>query len=87
MLNCWVLTKKITQNKIKHLLVESELNKLKTSESGYFIGKSYFDEDGTQNYSVFQPLNKYLKVSNSDCVLSWVSKGLSNESITPPFCI
>ena len=87
MLNCWVLTKKITQNKIKHLLVESELNKLKTSESGYFIGKSHFDEDGTQNYSVFQPLNKYLQVGNSDCVLSWVSKWLSNESITPPFCI
>ena len=86
MLNCWVLTKKITQNKTKHLLVESELNKLKTFDSGYFIGKSHFEEDGTQNYSVFQPLNKYLKVGNSDYVLSWASKGLSNESITPPSC-
>ena len=50
-----------------------------------FIGKSYFDEDGTQNYLVFQKINKYLKViTNTDYVLSWTSKGLSNESIKPP---
>ena len=78
------LNKKITQNKTNHLLVESELNKLKTFDSGYFIGKSHFEEDGTQNYLVFQPMNKYLKIGNSDYVLSWESKGLSNESITPP---
>ena len=28
-------------------------------------------------------MNKYLKVDNSDYVLSWTSKGLSNENITP----
>ena len=37
------LNKNITQNKTKHLLVESELNKFKTFHSGYFIGKSYFE--------------------------------------------
>ena len=42
------LNRKITQNKSKHLLVENELNKLKTFDSSYFIGKSYFGEDGTQ---------------------------------------
>ena len=63
------LNKKITQNKTKHLLFESELNKLKTFDSVYFIGKSHF-EDGTQNYLVFQPMNKYLKIGNSDYVLS-----------------
>ena len=47
------LNRKITQNKSKHLLVENELNKLKTFDSGYFIGKSHFGEDGTQNYLVF----------------------------------
>ena len=83
-LNCRVLTKKITQNKTKHLLAENEFNKLKTFDSGYFIGKSHFEEDGTQNYFVFQPMNKYLIIGNSDYVLSWESKGLSNESITPP---
>ena len=77
------LHRKISQNKTKHLLVESELNQLKTIDSGYFIGKSHFEEDSTQNYLVFQPMNKYLKIGNSDYVLSWKSKGLSNESITP----
>ena len=43
------LNRKITQNKSKHLLVENELNKLKTFDSSYFIGKSHFEEDGTQN--------------------------------------
>ena len=28
-------------------------------------------------------MNKYVKVDNSDYVLSWTSKGLSNENITP----
>ena len=53
------LNKKITQNKTKHLLVENELNKLKTFVSGYFIGKSHFEEDGSQNYLVFQPMSKF----------------------------
>ena len=42
------LNKRITQNKTKQLVVESELNKLKTFDFGYFIGKSHFEEDGTQ---------------------------------------
>ena len=50
------LNRKITQNKSKHLLVENELNKLKTLDSSYFIGKSHFREDGTQNYLVSQPM-------------------------------
>ena len=79
------LNRKITQSKTKHLLVENELNKLKTFDSGYFIGKSHFEEDGTQNYLVFQPINRYFKViANTDYVSSWKSKGLSAESIKPP---
>ena len=61
------------------------MNKLKTFDSSYFIGKSHFEEDGTQNYLVFQPLNKFFKViTNTDYVSSWKSKGLSTESIKPP---
>ena len=46
---------------------------------------SQFEEDGTQNYLVFQPINRYLKViANTNYVLSWKSKGLSAESIKPP---
>ena len=78
------LNKKITHNKTKYLLFENELNKRKTFDSSYFIRKGYFVEDGTQNYLVFQPLNRYFKIGNSDYILSWKSKGLSSESITPP---
>ena len=54
------LNKKITQNKTKQLLVENELNELKTFDSSYFIGKSHVEEDGTQNYLVFQPMYIYI---------------------------
>ena len=61
------------------------MKKLKTFQLSYFIGKSHFEEDGTQNYLVFQPLNKYFKVIiNTDYVSSWKSKGLSAENIKPP---
>ena len=53
MLNCQVLIEKLPQNKSDHLHVQNELNKLKTFDSSYFIGKSQFEEDGTQNYLVF----------------------------------
>ena len=61
------------------------MKKLKTFDSSYFIGKSYFEEDGTPNHLVFQPLDRYLKTAaNINYILSWKSKGLSNESIKPP---
>ena len=41
------LDRKTTENKSKNLLVENELNKLKTFDSSYFIGKSHFEEGGT----------------------------------------
>ena len=79
------LNRKITKNKTKHLLVENVLKNLKTFDSSYFIDKSHFEEDGTQNYLVFQRLNKYFKVIvNTDYVSSWKSKGLSSETIKPP---
>ena len=53
------LNKKITSNKTKHLLVENELEKLGKFDAAYFRGKNYFEEDGTQNYLVFQPVHKY----------------------------
>ena len=64
------LNQKVNSNKTKHLLVENELKKLETFDSIYFRGKSYFEEDGTQNYSVFQAIFRYCKrVVNSDYIL------------------
>ena len=79
------LNRKITKNKTNHLLVQNELNQLKTFDSSYFIGKSHFEEDGTQNYLAFQPMYRYFKVFFITQILEYVSelksKGLSNESV------
>ena len=84
MLNC-SLNRKITQNKTKHLLVENEFKKLKTFDLSYFIGKSYFEEDSTPNYLIFQPFRYFkLNVKNGAVISSWKSKGLSAETIEPP---
>ena len=37
------LNRKMSQNKTKHLLVENELNELKTFDSSYFICKNHFE--------------------------------------------
>ena len=43
------INRKITESKTENVLVKNELNKLKTFDSSYFIGKSHFEEDDTQN--------------------------------------
>ena len=80
------INRQITSNKTKHLPVENELNKFKTFDLCYFIGKSHFEEHGTQNYLIFQPIVRYFKgntITNTDYVSSWKSKGLSAETIKP----
>ena len=78
-----VVTKRSFDAKIIEL--ENIIKKLQIFDSSYFRGESHFEEDGTQNYLIFQPLCRYFKVVvNTDYVLSSKSKGLSNESIKPP---
>ena len=55
MINSKVSIKQWTQTK-KHLLVENELKNRQTFDSSYFKDKSHFEEDGSQNYLVFQPM-------------------------------
>ena len=74
-----------TKNRTKNEFIEYKLKKLKTFDSSYFIDKSQFEGDGTQNYLVFQLLNKFLKlIASTGYVSSWKSKGLSAETIRPP---
>ena len=69
------LNRKIASNKSKHLLVENELEKLNSFDSIYYRSKSHFEEDGKQNYLVFQPLEKYFKlIFSTNYVSSWKSK-------------
>ena len=62
------------------------LKKLETFDLIYFCGKSHFEDDGTQNYLVFQTTYRHFNiVSNNDSnILSWKFKGLSDKSIKPP---
>ena len=70
------ISKKITSNKSRHLLVENKLRKLQKFDAGYFRGKNHSEEDGTQNYLAFQPVHKYIS--------GWKSNRMSNESIKTP---
>ena len=72
--------RKIVSNKTKNLLTENELKKIKKFDLIYFMGKSYFDEDGSQNYLVFQLILKYYML-NSTQIRKWILKRLSNESL------
>ena len=69
--------------------IKLNINKLQAYDLTHFKGKQYFDEgSGKQNYLVFLPMGRYFKLNSVvgviDRVLSWRSKGISNESIKPP---
>ena len=90
-LNCQVLIEKLLRRNQNIYLLKINLKKLKTFELSYCIGKSHFEEDGRQNYLVFQPMYRYFKiiagVVNGSYIYYWESKELSDErinSITTP---
>ena len=56
-----IISDRVTKNKTKYLLVENEPKKLQKFNAAYFSGKSHFEEDGTQNYLVSQPMYRYFK--------------------------
>ena len=61
------------------------MKKLKAFDLSYFIGKSDFGKDGTQNCLVFQPLFRYFKLNvKTATISSWKSTRLSAETIEPP---
>ena len=72
----------IAENKTKIQSIENEFEKFKTLDLSYSIDKSYFGEDGAQNYLVFKPIKRYFKIINTKYTSSWKSKGLSDETIT-----
>ena len=57
------LNRKIVLKKTRHLLIEKESKKLEIFDLGYFMGKSHFDEDGAQNYLVFQSVLEYFTLN------------------------
>ena len=77
------ISDRVAKNKTKYLLVENELKKLQKFDAAYFRGKSHFEEDGTQNYVVFQLKYRFFKriagVGSGNYISFWKSKGLSDE--------
>ena len=78
--------------KVATLTTKAELKReqdkitiLQALYSNYFCGKSQFENDATQSYSVFQPMYRYFKqIGKADHISAWKSKRLSHESIKPP---
>ena len=54
---------------------QDEIVHLQAFDSGYFRGKSHFEDDGIQNY---------LKIRSTEHISAWKYKGLSDESIKSP---
>lgn len=58
--------------------------KCKVFDPIYFHSKSHFEDDVTKNYLVFYSAYIYFKkIANSNHILVWKPKRLSNESIKP----
>ena len=75
------ISDRVTSNKSKHLLVETELKKLQKFDSSYFRGKIYLEG----NYLIHRPMNRYFKkIGNTKKISSWKSKGLSDEVLKHP---
>ena len=50
------LDTKIATNKTKNECIKNEFKRLSTFDLRYFIAKSHLEEDGTQNYLIFNIL-------------------------------
>ena len=79
------ISDRVTKNKTKHLMVENELKKLQKFDAVYFRCESHFEEGGTQNYLVFQPMYRYFKrisgVDSGNYIYFWKSKDFSDEEL------
>ena len=67
------------------MLVDNELKKLQKFDAAYFRGKSHFEEDGTHNYLVFQPIYRHFRriigVGSGNYIYFWKSQGLSDQRL------
>ena len=63
-----------------------KIKRLQTFDLRYFIGKSYFDDDWSQNYLIFQLVFTCFQTFGGtvDKILEWKSEGLPVKSITTP---
>ena len=48
------------------MVIENELKKLKAFDLSYFHGSRHFEDNGTQNWLVFQPMQRYFKLASDN---------------------
>ena len=85
-------TKEVAKNLASKVQVDNTLDRadknvnLRHFDINYFSGKSNFENDGMQNFLVFQPALKYFKTSGtkSHQIIALKFNELSEESIKPP---
>ena len=79
------ISDRVTSNKTRHLLIETEFKKVKAFDAADFKGKNYFDND-SKNYLVFDT-NSGISINilgtPSNAILKWKSIGMSKEVIKP----
>ena len=89
------LNHKTTSNSSEVISYNNEINQANRridvleENVSYFRGKNYFEDDATQNYSVFEPVYRCFKrviysTNNTFYAHCWQSKGLSDEKINAP---
>ena len=66
---------------------QDKIVKLQTYDLSSFIGQSYFNNDESLNYLIFQPTYKALTTFSglTSTISEWNSRGFSNEKLTPPY--
>ena len=77
------ISDRVTKNESKDILLDNELNKLKTCNADYFEGRNYFEGgDETQNMLVFQVKGEYFGLPSLGSTerYTWKSKGNSDEN-------
>ena len=69
------------------MLAENKFKKLSTFASTLVTGQSYFVNDGSQNFLIFEPIDKILTTffGLPSTTVERESKVLSNEKIKPSF--
>ena len=80
------LDSKIAINKTKSESIEHELKESQKNLGFILLGNIFVDGgDGSQAYSIFQPIHRYVKIiTNTKYISEWESKRLSEESNKPP---
>ena len=66
MQNYQVLIERLLQIKQNINLLKISFKQLKTFDSIYFRSKSNFEDDGTQNWLVFQPIHRYFQTVSAN---------------------